>query len=44
MATLTKVNMHKNVPQRKSEKFKKTAMVLIGHENWNLVVNMMMGI
>lgn len=28
----------------KNEKFKKTAMVLIGHENWNLVLNMMLGI
>lgn len=44
MVNITKGNIHKNTGQKKNEKIKSTAMVLIGHENWNLVVNMMMGI
>lgn len=44
MADIMKCNIHSVTPQHKNEKFKKTAMVLIGHQNWNLVVNMMMGI
>jgi len=41
---ITKQNIPKRhilLPQKKSNK---RAMVLFGHENWNLVVNMMMGI